>query len=227
MARRARHEPVQYLLGEVGVLRPRAGARPRACSSRVPRPRGSSTGRWPSVHRRRRTVLDLCTGSGAVACALAARRPGWTVWAVEQAERAAECARANVRRLGLEGASGCARAISSGRFGVPCRAGAVDLVVANPPYLADAHPADSAHRGSRLGAPGGARRRPGRARSHPPAARPGPRVASLRRVRSSRRSARSRARRRARSSPRTRRYAAVLVHRDFRGCERVLEARRR
>jgi release factor glutamine methyltransferase len=135
VVRRTRHEPVQYLLGETEfcglVLAVGSGVF-------IPRPeteglvdRALALG--PSEAA---TVLDLCAGSGAIACALAVRRPDWTVWAVEQAAPAAACARANVRRLGLDGRvrvlDGDLFAPLAGR--VP--AGAADLVVANPPYLA-------------------------------------------------------------------------------------------
>ena len=40
-------------------------------------------------------VVDLCTGSGAIACALASEVPGCRVWAVELDPQAAALARAN------------------------------------------------------------------------------------------------------------------------------------
>ena len=135
VARRLRHEPVQYLLGEAefGGLILELGP-----GVFIPRPetealvdRALALGLSEGA-----TVLDLCTGSGAVACALGVRRPGWTVWAVERAGGAAACARANVRRLGLEGR---VRVLEGDLFAplrgsVPARV--VDLLVANPPYLA-------------------------------------------------------------------------------------------
>jgi len=135
VARRARHEPIQYLLGEVefrgvqlelgpGVFIPRPeteGLVDRALALPLPE---------------RAVVADLCTGTGAIACALAAARPGWTVWAVEQAARPAECARANVRRLGLEGRV----RVREGDLFAPLQAAGAPrgahLVVSNPPYLA-------------------------------------------------------------------------------------------
>ena len=135
VARRARHEPVQYLLGETEFCGLVLTVGPGVF---IPRPeteelvdRALALG--PSEAA---TVLDLCTGSGAIACALAVRRSDWTVWAVEQASPAAVCARANVRRLGLDGRvsvlDGDLFAPLAGRL----PGGAVDLVVANPPYLA-------------------------------------------------------------------------------------------
>jgi release factor glutamine methyltransferase len=133
LSRRLRHEPIQYLLGETEfcglVLRVEPGVF-------IPRPETEEL-----VDRALRlaprdaaTVLDLCTGSGAIACALAAQRPGWTVWAVERAAPALACARDNVDRLGL---AGRVRVVEGDLF-TPL-AGRVPegvaLLVANPPYL--------------------------------------------------------------------------------------------
>ena len=77
----------------------------RACSSRAPRPRRWSIGRspWPPGRATPSSWISAA-GSGAIACALAARRPGLDgLGRRADAAAAAECARANVRRLGLEG----------------------------------------------------------------------------------------------------------------------------
>jgi release factor glutamine methyltransferase len=135
VARRAQHEPFQYLVGEAEFCGLRLAVGPGVF---IPRPetealaeRALALGPTPAA-----TVLDLCAGSGALACALAARRPGWRIWAVEQARAAATVARGNVRRLGLEGRV----QVLEGDLWAPLAGhvppGAVDLVVANPPYLA-------------------------------------------------------------------------------------------
>ncbi|MFL6205518.1 MAG: class I SAM-dependent methyltransferase [Acidimicrobiales bacterium] len=49
----------------------------------------------------RGTLVDLGSGYGPIACALAARSPGATVWAVEVNERALGLCQANAARLGL------------------------------------------------------------------------------------------------------------------------------
>jgi release factor glutamine methyltransferase len=135
VSRRARHEPIQYLLGEAEFCGLLLAIGPGVF---IPRPetedlvnRALALGPPEAA-----TVLDLCAGSAAIACALGVRRPGWTVWAVEQAATAAGYARANVRRLGLDGR---VRVLEGDLFAplvgrVP--AGGADLVVANPPYLA-------------------------------------------------------------------------------------------
>jgi release factor glutamine methyltransferase len=81
-------------------------------------------------------VADLGTGSGAIALALAAERPGWTVVATDSSPAALDVARRNAARLGLTGVSfrlgDWANALRPGeQFGV---------VVSNPPYVADGDP---------------------------------------------------------------------------------------
>ncbi len=47
------------------------------------------------------TLVDLGSGYGPIACALATRSPRATIWAIEVNERALELCRANADRLGL------------------------------------------------------------------------------------------------------------------------------
>ena len=77
-------------------------------------------------------VVDLCTGSGAVALAIADERPGTRVTATDRSEAAVNLARENAARLGL------AVEVRAGYLFEPVPGaflGEVDLVVANPPYL--------------------------------------------------------------------------------------------
>jgi release factor glutamine methyltransferase len=82
-------------------------------------------------------ILDLGTGSGAVALALQHDRPDATVWAVDASEDALAVARANAARLQLGVqfiASDWLNAVDvqhTGRF---------DLIVSNPPYVAEGDP---------------------------------------------------------------------------------------
>src|SRR5580700_5475374 len=76
-------------------------------------------------------VLDLGTGSGAVALSLAAERAHWSILATDAAPGALAVARDNGRRLGLTNVtfedSDWFSALGGRRF---------DLVVSNPPYVA-------------------------------------------------------------------------------------------
>ena len=225
VARRTGHEPVQYLLGEADFADLALAVGPGVF---IPRPetetlvdRALALGPPATA-----TVLDLCAGSGAIACALAMRRPGWTVWAVEEAAPAAACARANVRRLDL---GRRVQVLEGDLFGplvgrVPAEV--ADVVVANPPYLAasilPALPAevrDWEPLGALDGGPDGLRvirrllgeacewLRPGGHLLVEIGEEQGPAARAI--------------------VAEAGRYAEILVHRDFRGCERVLEARRR
>src|SRR5216117_516787 len=76
-------------------------------------------------------ALDLGTGSGAIACALAAERGDVEVIASDVSQAAAVVARENARRLGL---AGRVRVVVADLAGALGRARA-DLIVSNPPYL--------------------------------------------------------------------------------------------
>lgn len=78
-------------------------------------------------------VLDLGTGSGAVALALQHQRPSWQVTAVDASAEALTVASANARRLGLP----VQFVRSHWMDAVP---GPFELIVSNPPYVADGDP---------------------------------------------------------------------------------------
>ncbi|WP_433871550.1 peptide chain release factor N(5)-glutamine methyltransferase [Saccharopolyspora sp. CA-218241] len=82
-------------------------------------------------------VVDLCTGSGAIALAIAARRPGSSVTGVDVSATAVQCAKHNAERL-RERVRGTAEFLE-GDAASPALLddldGSVDLVTANPPYV--------------------------------------------------------------------------------------------
>lgn len=81
-------------------------------------------------------VLELGTGSGAIALALASERPGWRIDAVERSPAALAVARANAAALGLEQVHWL-----QGDWFDPVAPGSrYALIVANPPYVADDDP---------------------------------------------------------------------------------------
>jgi release factor glutamine methyltransferase len=83
-----------------------------------------------------RAVLDLGTGSGAIALAIAAERPRARVVGADLCEKALRIATANAHDLGLAHVEWC---LGSWFQAVPDRR--FDLIAANPPYVASGDPA--------------------------------------------------------------------------------------
>jgi release factor glutamine methyltransferase len=84
-------------------------------------------------------VVDLGTGTGAVALAIAAEHVGARVFGTDRSPEAVALSRENASRLGLE-----VSFLEGDLFEPlpPDLAGAVDLVVSNPPYVDEAEAAD-------------------------------------------------------------------------------------
>jgi release factor glutamine methyltransferase len=79
-------------------------------------------------------IADVGTGSGAIAIALAARKPNVEIWATDTNEDAVELARANAERLGVSDRVH----VLQGDLLEPLPA-PVDLIVANLPYLPESN----------------------------------------------------------------------------------------
>ena len=129
LARRERHEPVAYILGEWGFRRLTLRTDARAL---IPRPETEIVvERCLALLQGRDapTVLDVGTGSGAIALAIADEYPGARVTATDTSTDALALARENAERTGL--------AITLERSDVLAAfpAGPWDLVVSNPPYV--------------------------------------------------------------------------------------------
>lgn len=133
-ARRVRGEPVAYLVGmrEFHGLELQVDRRVL-----VPRPDTETLVEWalalmaPLVSPR---VLDLGTGSGAIALALQHARPDAHVEAVDRSAEALAVAGSNARRLGL------AVRFRQASWLEGTAASDWDLIVSNPPYVADTDP---------------------------------------------------------------------------------------
>ena len=78
-------------------------------------------------------ILDLCTGSGCVGCALAHALARSRVVLLDSSEKALAVAERNVAALGLSDRVECLRA--DVRSDPPSGLGSFDLIVANPPYV--------------------------------------------------------------------------------------------
>jgi release factor glutamine methyltransferase len=126
--RRARREPLAYVLGEWGFRRLTLRVDPRVL---VPRPETEIV-----VQRcldlladvAAPAVLDVGTGSGAIALAIADERPAAHVTAIDVSADALELARENARASGLD-------VVFEQRDVRDGLEGTYDLVVSNPPYV--------------------------------------------------------------------------------------------
>jgi release factor glutamine methyltransferase len=121
--RRVRREPVAYILGRAHFRELDLKVDHRVL---VPRP---ETEMLVDLADNGQRVLDVGTGSGAVALAIAQERSGVTVTGIDSSPGAVEVARANAGALGLEVEFMIADLVVGGPY---------DLVVSNPPYVRDA-----------------------------------------------------------------------------------------
>jgi release factor glutamine methyltransferase len=129
LARRERREPLQHLLGTTGFRYVELAVGPGVF---VPRPETELLAGW-AIDRAREVdepvVVDLCTGSGAIARAVADEVPAARVLAVELDPAAHEWAARNLAGTGVELRLGdMADAFEE-------LAGLVDVVTCNPPYI--------------------------------------------------------------------------------------------
>ncbi|WP_311449952.1 peptide chain release factor N(5)-glutamine methyltransferase [Rothia mucilaginosa] len=148
VARRARREPLQHITGSAPFYRLELAVGPGVF---VPRPETellveealkvlnarakSATGTASATGALR--IVDLCSGSGAIAAAIKSELPNAQVFAVELSEEAIPYTRKNLEPLGVHLVQGDALTA------LPELAGTFDAVLSNPPYIPSANvPAD-------------------------------------------------------------------------------------
>ena len=80
-------------------------------------------------------VIDMCCGSGNLACALATRLPRARIWASDLTDACVSLARRNVAHTGVQNVEVRQGDLFSALEGLE---GTIDLVVCNPPYISQA-----------------------------------------------------------------------------------------
>lgn len=137
LQRRKASEPIQYILGEQEFY-----GRVFVVNTAVliPRPETEllielvlqhTDEKWPGkpLH-----VVDLGTGSGAIAITLAAERPDWQLTAIDLSPAALQVAKRNAERHGVVAQID----FRQGDFLLPLteKSQQLDLIISNPPYIA-------------------------------------------------------------------------------------------
>jgi release factor glutamine methyltransferase len=135
--RRSSGEPLQYVLGRWGFRNLDVHVDRRVL---IPRPETEVVVEYALRaidELSAQTAVDLGTGSGVIAMALAAERTSLSVWATDSSADALAVATANLAGLGR--AASRVRVVEGEWFdALPAElAGAVDVVVSNPPYVAE------------------------------------------------------------------------------------------
>ena len=128
--RRSRGEPVAYILGRKEFYGLELAVNPAVL---IPRPETELLVEL-ALQREFVSVVDLGTGSGAIALALKRHRPAARVAAVEASAAALMVAQRNAVKHGLQ------VEFRHGRWLEPLAGERFDLIVANPPYVAEGDP---------------------------------------------------------------------------------------
>jgi release factor glutamine methyltransferase len=135
VARRLAGEPLALILGTQGfwslILKVNA-------DTLIPRPETEGLVEWLLSAFDAKTplrIVDLGTGSGAIALSLATERPLWHIDATDFSAAALAVAKENARTYGLDGVH-----FLQGAWFAPVSFRAYDVIVSNPPYLANDDP---------------------------------------------------------------------------------------
>jgi release factor glutamine methyltransferase len=139
VARRRSGEPLQYVLGEWGFRRLTLAVDPRVL---IPRPETEFVAgvaiELVTGLGAPRTVADLGTGSGAIGLSIAVEAPETDVWITDVDPDVLDVARSNLAGIGTAAAR---VRVGEGSWFEALPAGtAFDLVVSNPPYVAEGSP---------------------------------------------------------------------------------------
>lgn len=135
LTRRLQGEPVAYILGQQGFWSLDLNVAPGVLIPRT----ATETLIEVALQRCQKAnarVLDLGTGSGAIACALASECQQWQLLAVEQSAVALGIAQDNIDRLALANVS----LLQSDWYNALGSEQRFNMIVSNPPYIAPNDP---------------------------------------------------------------------------------------
>ncbi|CAM8625658.1 HemK Methylase of polypeptide chain release factors [Acidimicrobiia bacterium] len=145
LGRRLTGEPLQYVVGRWGFRTLDLLVDKRVL---IPRPETESVAGWAIseleflrphavTNERRLLAVDLGTGSGAIGLAIATECARVDVWLTDESPEALAVAQANLTGIGGAGTS-VRIGVGSWFEALPAElAGTVDVIVSNPPYVAD------------------------------------------------------------------------------------------
>ena len=123
-------EPVQYVLGWAAFGGRRFAVRPGVL---IPRPETYELCQWTvDAEHGARAILDVGTGSGCIACTLAAELAGTVVTAWDVSARALGVARENAERTNVNVSFELVDVLSN-----PPASRSWDVIVSNPPYVCE------------------------------------------------------------------------------------------
>lgn len=122
-------EPLQYILGTAPFYGMDLHVSPAVL---IPRPETEELVEWilSENDMRTRRVLDMGTGSGCIALALAQNRPSWSVEAIDISNEALDLARKNADENGIK-----VDFRQQDILQIPYQQEIYDIIVSNPPYI--------------------------------------------------------------------------------------------
>lgn len=135
LKRRGRREPLQYIIGHAEFCGMTINVGPGVL---IPRPETEllveeavkTAGNQRSEVSGQMNILDLCTGSGCIALAIAKQLPESSVYGTDISERALKYAEENARLNDIRNVT-----FLQGSLFEPVQGMRFDLIVSNPPYI--------------------------------------------------------------------------------------------
>lgn len=136
VAARSQRVPLQHLLGTAAFGPVMLHVGPGVF---IPRPETEALLEWATAQQLapQPIIVDLCTGSGALAVALAHHRPAARIFAIDNSDTALEYARRNAQGTAIELLCADVTELASEPGLLAELDGRVDMLVANPPYVPD------------------------------------------------------------------------------------------